>query len=183
MIKKLPLALLTALLLGACAPSMTSGAGIREVNPIESVQTAAGQNMQLAYKYPAGALELDEALLDGMLKIDFDNRSFGKDVNSVQQRITWLKIRPVDLPRNWAISLERADALRQIVDTKDDRYSTTVRYRDYVRVVYNITVPKDAEPGRHALMVKFDDGRGKGTTLPVFLTVRSTTEGNTLASK
>ncbi len=166
------LLLVGTLFLGACAPSAMSGSNAAEVSPLEAVKIAPGKSLLVAMKYPAAALELDESMVEGALNTDFfNNRDFNNNVKSYSQRLSWLSAQAQDVPTGWNISLVSADALREVLNTENSRTFTQVHYRDYVRVVYNISVPQNAESGRQYLMVKFKDPQGHGATVPVIVDV------------
>ncbi|PYE48675.1 hypothetical protein [Deinococcus yavapaiensis] len=146
------------LVLGACAPA-PAGSGISSpiaASALQTVTVRPGQNLFVSTLLNPTYLGIDDSQIDATVPVNWERRDVNNNVQSIETPIDWILLGEPDVPAGWSISLAKAELVRQILSTREDRArgETSIRYRDQVRLVYNVKVPQNAPEDVYNLSFK-----------------------------
>lgn len=163
------------LALGACAPA-PAGSGVSApiaASALQTVTARPGQNLFVSTTLNPSYLGIDEDKLDAALPVNWDRRDANNNVQNIEAPISWIALSEPDVPAGWSISLAKADLVREVLSTRNSQTdgSTSIRYRDQLRLVYNVKVPQDAAEDRYNLTFKLRALPEDAKTSYLFVTV------------
>ena len=162
-----------ALLLASCAPSVTGGgAGQPQVmaTPMTAIVIHPGETKYVQFNYSRNVVNVNEKYFND-LKVDFADVS-GSNVSSPRAYAPWLKMTVKDtLPKGVNLALNSAYIVKDIRNTDNGDFKTTVSYYEVVRVILKVTADADATLGRDMVDVEYTDGNTP-STVPVVIDVQ-----------
>jgi hypothetical protein len=133
-----------ALTLAACAPTAVGTYATNPVvatNPVGPVKVKAGATTFVAVDYPASYFEVPAADMDQAVPINFTAQEVSGNVQSIVKPVNWFTVKDDKVPAGWTVKSESVEARRIINNTTTTDRTISVRYREYVRFVFSITVP------------------------------------------
>ncbi|WP_027483836.1 hypothetical protein [Deinococcus pimensis] len=162
-----------ALLLGACAPSVTGGSAQTpsSLDVDDPVNIRPGESLYVAHTYPAPYFGIDNARMGEFVPVNFDDSDSLGRVRNVSKDIVWFENVTTDAPAGWTVSLNRTVAEREMIKTETVGSTTKVNFYNRLKLVYKVAVPADAPVGPQAIKVVVTDRAGVKKTLPLLLNV------------
>jgi hypothetical protein len=171
-----------ALSLAACAPTAVGAYASNPVvatNPMGPVKVKAGATTFVAVDYPASYFEVPAADMDQAVPINFTAQEVSGNVQSIIKPVTWFTVKDDKVPAGWTVKSESVEARRIINNTTSTDRTISVRYREYVRFIFSITVPASSAGNSSILEMKANGFRKDfPLTLMVMVDAAATTASN-----